>query len=97
MRESAVESALVKETEALGGRALKFVSPGMAGVADRLLLLPVPPEHRAIVQRYVKLVEVKAPGKPLRPLQQWFQRDVQSLGHCCALVDSQAAVRELLR
>lgn len=96
MRESAVESALVRETEARGGRALKFVSPGMGGVADRLLLRPVPPEHREIVQRYVKLVEIKAPGKQLRPLQQWFQREVQSLGHCCAVVDSREAVRALL-
>jgi hypothetical protein len=96
MRESDLERALVQATEARGGRAFKFVSPGMAGVADRLLLRPVPPEHREIVQRYIKLVEVKAPGKQLRPLQQWFQREVQGLGHCCVVVDSREAVRELL-
>ena len=40
MRESAVERKLVKGIRKLGGVALKFVSPGHAGVPDRLVLLP---------------------------------------------------------
>lgn len=35
-----VERALVKGIEALGGKAFKFVSPGNAGVPDRLVCLP---------------------------------------------------------
>ena len=40
MRESSVERNLVKGIRKLGGMALKFVSPGHAGVPDRLVLLP---------------------------------------------------------
>lgn len=40
MRESAVERKLVNGIRKLGGMALKFVSPGHAGVPDRLVLLP---------------------------------------------------------
>ena len=74
---------------------MKFVSPGLAGVTDRLVLLPVPAKHQRIVQRYVKFVEVKAPGEKPRPLQLWFIREVQGLGHWAGGVDSPAAVREL--
>ena len=97
MRERDVESFLVEAVAKLGGRAFKFVSPGTAGVTDRLLLLPVPPRHQAIVAKYVKLVEVKAPGESARPLQLWFIREVRGLGHCAVVVDGRAAVEELLR
>lgn len=96
MRESAVEKSLVEAVQAEGGRAFKLVSPGAAGIPDRLVLRRVPPEHQALVQRYVKLVEVKAPGAKLRPLQEWLRRDIQSIGHCSEVVDSKEAIRELL-
>ena len=40
MRESQIENYLKKEVEKLGGLCLKFVSPGHAGVPDRIVLLP---------------------------------------------------------
>ena len=40
MREKEVERKLVRAVRDAGGLALKFVSPGMAGVPDRLLLFP---------------------------------------------------------
>lgn len=58
--EKDLERKLVKAVRDSGGLALKFVSPGMAGVPDRLLLFP---EGR------VAFVEVKAPGEKPRPLQ----------------------------
>ena len=39
MREREVEKALTKEVKKRGGIAFKFVSPGMAGVPDRLILM----------------------------------------------------------
>jgi hypothetical protein len=95
MLERDIERRLAAQTLEKGGRALKFVSPGLAGVTDRLVLLPVPAKHQRIVQRYVKFVEVKAPGEKPRPLQLWFIREVQGLGHWAGVVDSPAAVREL--
>lgn len=40
MLESAVEAKLVRGVKALGGIAYKFVSPGTAGVPDRIVVLP---------------------------------------------------------
>lgn len=40
MREKEVEAALVKAAKKRNGVALKFVSPGLSGVPDRLVLLP---------------------------------------------------------
>lgn len=54
MLESEIENKLKKEIETLGGLSLKFTSPGMAGVPDRLVLLP---------KGKICFVEVKAPGK----------------------------------
>lgn len=51
MREKAIEAKLVKAVKIMGGLAPKFVSPGLDGMPDRLLLLP---------NRQVAFVEVKA-------------------------------------
>ena len=40
MREKTIEEHLVKAVRLMGGLAPKFVSPGLDGVPDRLLLLP---------------------------------------------------------
>lgn len=54
MLESKIEKRLKKEIELLGGKAMKFISPGEAGVPDRIVLLP---------EGHVIFVELKAPGK----------------------------------
>lgn len=61
LRESVIEKALVKEAKSRGGMAVKFVSPGFDGVPDRLVLLP---------GGKCAFVELKAPGKKLRPLKE---------------------------
>ena len=60
MREREVEKALTKEVKKRGGIAFLFVSPGMAGVPDRLVLMK---------DAKLAFVELKAPGKEMRPLQ----------------------------
>jgi len=97
MAEKKIENMLVDEAKRRGGQAFKFVSPGMAGATDRLVLLPVPPEHQEIVQRYVKLVEVKDTGEVPRPLQVWFMNEVQKLGHCAEWVDRKERVLGLFQ
>ena len=39
MRESSIESKLRDEVKEVGGTAYKFVSPGNAGVPDRVVVL----------------------------------------------------------
>lgn len=40
MREKTVEAKLAAAVKAVGGLALKFISPGYDGMPDRLVLLP---------------------------------------------------------
>lgn len=60
MREKTVEAKLVAAVKAMGGLSPKFISPGYDGMPDRLVLLP---------NGILAFVELKAPGKKLRPLQ----------------------------
>ena len=70
-----------------GGIAFKFVSPGMAGVPDRLVLLP---GGKAV------FCELKAPGKAPRPLQLRRIRQLRSLGFRVYVVDDIEKIGELL-
>ena len=40
MREKTIEEKLVKKAKERGGVALKFVSPGLDGMPDRIVILP---------------------------------------------------------
>jgi len=78
MRESKVESCLTRATEKRGGRSFKW--EGRRGVPDRLLMLPVPKRHRAIVNRYLKIVETKSPTGSTSPQQDYVHGILQALG-----------------
>ena len=71
MRERVVEQALIKAVKAKGGICPKWVSPGLDGVPDRIVLLP----HGRIA-----FVELKAPGEHPRPLQNARIRLLRRLG-----------------
>lgn len=79
MREKTVEAKLVKAVKSMGGLALKFISPGLDGVPDRLVLLP---------GGKLAFVELKAPGKELRPLQVRRKRQLETLGFLVYCIDS---------
>ena len=79
LRECVIEKALVKEAKSRGGMAVKFVSPGLDGVPDRLILFP---------GGKVAFAELKAPGKKLRPLQEKRKRTLESLGFRVYVIDN---------
>ena len=87
MREQRIERQLVQQVSKLGGLALKFVSPGMAGVPDRLLLFP---GGKAV------FVETKAPGKKPRPLQMHRHEQLRALGFRVYVIDEMKQIREVL-
>ena len=64
MREKDVERKLVRAARDSGGMALKFVSPGMAGVPDRLVQLPgvIPLRHIPDLVRQFRETPVRLRG-----------------------------------
>lgn len=92
MLEKQVEEHLTRRVKAAGGLPYKFTSPARRSVPDRLCLLPVSPEHRAIVARYVRFVEAKRPGgKPTSSQLREHER-LRELGYFVTTVDSKGAV-----
>lgn len=81
--ESGVESHLRRRVKALGGDCLKFVSPGNAGVSDRLVLLP----HGVSA-----FVELKRLGEAPAPLQERFIRRCHTLRHLAFVASTVAGV-----
>ena len=88
MLESKVENRLKVEVEKCGGMALKFVSPGLAGVADRIVLMP---------KGKVAFVELKAPGKKMRALQLKRKKQLETLDFKVYLIDSLKAVNDFIQ
>ena len=76
--EKELELMLVKEVKRRGGRAYKFISPGLNGVPDRLVLMP---------GGKMGFVEVKAPGKKMRPNQIKRKGELESLGFLVYCLD----------
>ena len=69
--EKIIEQKLVRAVKMMGGLAPKFVSPGLNGVPDRIVLLP---------GAKLAFVELKADGKKPRPLQVKRKRQLEALG-----------------
>lgn len=88
MEEQKIERRLKKEIELIGGKALKFVSPGVSGVPDRIILLPY---------GKVIFVELKAPAKKLRPIQELRKKELEKLGFDYWVIDSYEEIESLLK
>lgn len=78
MTEKELERMLVREVKRRGGRAFKFISPGINGMPDRLVLM---------LGGKVGFIEVKAPGKKLRPNQIKRKNELESLGFLVYCLD----------
>lgn len=87
MRERQIEIKLRDEVKARGGLALKFVSPGTAGVPDRIVLIP---------DGRLYFVELKAPGKIMSPKQLKMAAVLERLGHKVRVIDSIEQVKEFM-
>lgn len=79
MREKTIERKLVLAIKDMGGIAPKFMSPGFDGMPDRIVLLP---------GGRMGFVEVKAPGKVPRPLQEARHRMLRLLGFKVYVLDT---------
>ncbi len=87
MREREIEKKLVDAVKAQGGVCWKFVSPGTAGVPDRIILMPM---------GRIAFVEVKAPGESPRKLQLARHRLLRRLGFKIFVLDNPEQIGGIL-
>ena len=78
MREKIIEKELARAVKGKGGIAPKFTSPGFYGMPDRLILLP---------GGRMGFVELKAPGKKPRALQEARHKLLRRLGFKVYVID----------
>ena len=79
MLEKTIEHKLKSAVKNMGGIAFKFTAPGINGVPDRLVLLP---------HGKAAFIELKAPGREMRPLQVRRKRQLEQLGFSVYCIDS---------
>ena len=87
MREKQIEQKLTLMVKSAGGIAPKFVSPGFAGMPDRLVLLP---------GGVFAFAELKAPGMKPRALQVERHRMLRELGFKVYVIDGIEQIGEML-
>ena len=87
MLEKQIERKLMAAVRQRGGMCPKWVSPGLDGVPDRVILFP---GGRAA------FAETKAPGKKLRPLQSKRKVQLESLGFQVFVIDAPEQIEGVL-
>lgn len=87
MKESEIETYLVRQVKAAGGEVRKCAWVGRRGAPDRLVLL---------ARRPAVYVELKAPGKSPSQLQVREHARLRELGQYVVVIDSIAGVDALL-
>jgi hypothetical protein len=87
MLEKEIEMQLARAVKKMGGRAVKFTSPGFDGMPDRLVLLP---------GGKCGFVEVKAPGKKPRALQRVRHEMLRALGFKVYVLDAIGQIEEII-
>ena len=83
MRERDLERYTTMFIKSHGGLALKVISPGYAGVPDRLVLMP---------GGKMCFMELKAPGRKPRPLQARRIEQLRALGFKVYVVDGKEEI-----
>jgi len=76
-RERDIESGLRRQVEKMGGKFMKFTSPGNDGVPDRIAILP---------GGRVWFVELKREGEKPTAVQKWQLEQLRKMGCNVALI-----------
>ncbi len=87
LSENQLEEKLVKKIKEMGGMALKFVSPGRAGVPDRIILMP---------KGKIYFVEMKSPRGEVNPIQEYIFEKFEKLGFKVHILNSENSVKKFL-
>jgi hypothetical protein len=86
MLERSLEKQLISKAKLAGGTAIKWTAPSMAGVPDRIVILP---------GGKITFVELKAPGKKPSLIQQRTIEMLRTLGARVLVIDSVEGLDEL--
>lgn len=76
-RERDIESGLRRQVEKMGGKFMKFTSPGNDGVPDRIAVLP---------GGRIWFVELKREGEKPTAIQKWQMEQLRKMGCNVALI-----------
>lgn len=87
MKESELERKFGRLVREAGGKAYKFLSPGNAGVPDRLVVLP---------GGRIGFVELKRKGERPRKLQAHRMKELEDMGCFTAVVDDLEAAAAVI-
>lgn len=88
MLEKDIEKHLREKVKDIKGKSWKWVSPGNAGVPDRIVMLP---------GGWIIFVELKASGKKSTPLQEVQQKRILDLGFEVLVLDSKEAIDDFIK
>lgn len=86
--EKLIERKLGEKIKALGGWSIKLLPTFIAGLPDRLCLLP---------GGVVFFVETKSTGEKLRPVQRIVRNKLIRLGFKVYIIDSSDGLNELIK
>ena len=87
MAEKQIEQSLVTAVRKAGGWCPKFISPGLNGMPDRIVLMP---------GGRIAFVEVKAPGKKPRKLQIRRHARLKVLGFLVFVLDDPKEIPDIM-
>ncbi|WP_018659209.1 VRR-NUC domain-containing protein [Allofustis seminis] len=87
MLEKEIEEKLVEKVRGLDGLCLKFTSPSLTGVPDRMILLP---------RGKIGFVEVKRKGQRPRKIQELRIKQLKDLGFLVFVLDDREKIEEIL-
>ena len=87
MREKTIEQKLTKAVKASGGIPLKVTAANYDGMPDRIVLMP---------NGVIAFIELKAPGKQMRPLQEKRKRQLEGLGFSVFCIDNTEQIGGIL-
>lgn len=88
LSESQLERKFYDKVKKLGGLPLKFVSPGRAGVPDRIILMP---------GGKIYFVEMKSEVRQTSPIQEYIFEKFAKLGFPVTIINSEETLKNFLR
>lgn len=87
MNEKLIEKKLREKVKSLKGIAIKFFSPWLTGIPDRMILVP---------KGRIWFVEIKTTGKKPSPTQEKRIEMLQKLGFKTVVIDDQVSLNNFL-